>query len=49
MVITLLFSLAAFSALFVWLLIVRMGMLRTGARLRDLARAIALAEAELGD
>jgi heme exporter protein C len=43
MVATLLVSLAAFTVLFLWLMMVRVALLRSGARLRDLARAIALA------
>ena len=47
MVVTLLVALAAFTALFLWLLMLRVALLRADARLRDLARAIALAGAEL--
>jgi heme exporter protein C len=43
MVATLLVSLTAFTVLFLWLMMVRVALLRSGARLRDLARAIALA------
>ena len=49
MVVTLLVALAAFSALFLWLLMLRVALLRAGARLRNLAQAIALIDAELGD
>jgi heme exporter protein C len=49
MVVTLLVSLAAFTILFLWLLMVRAALLRAGARLRNLARAIALADVALMD
>ena len=49
MVATLLVSLAAFTVLFLWLMMVRVALLRSGARLRDLARAIALAGVALQD
>ncbi len=49
MVITLLVSLAAFTALFLWLLMLRVALLRAAARLRQLAGAIALANATLED
>ena len=49
MVVTLLVALAAFSALFLWLLMLRVALLRSGGRLRNLAQAIALIDAELGD
>ncbi len=43
MVATLLVSLAAFTVLFLWLMMLRVALLQASARLRDLARAIALA------
>lgn len=49
MVVTLLVSLAAFTALMVWLLMLRIAMLRAGARLRGLAREVGLARAALED
>ncbi|HZP44276.1 MAG TPA: cytochrome c biogenesis protein CcsA [Candidatus Binataceae bacterium] len=49
MVITLLVSLAAFTALLVWFLTLRMAMLRDADRLQTLMRNIALAEAALED
>jgi heme exporter protein C len=47
MVVTLLVSLAAFTVLFLWLMMLRVALLRSGARLRDLARAIALTSAAI--
>jgi hypothetical protein len=44
MVVTLLVSLAAFSALFIWILRLRFTTLRMRARLIELARAVALVE-----
>ena len=49
MVATLLVSLAAFTALMVWLLMLRVALLRAGARLRGLAREVGLARAALED
>lgn len=49
MVIALLVSLAAFTTLFLWLLMLRVALLRAAARLRQLAGAIALANATLED
>jgi heme exporter protein C len=49
MVIALLVSLAAFTALFLWLLMLRVAVLRAGARLHRLAGTIALANATLED
>ena len=49
MVITLLVSLAAFTVLFAWMLMLRFAQLRTGSRLRVIRRDIALAEAAMGD
>src|SRR5216684_884637 len=43
MVATLLVSLAAFTVLFLWLMMLRVALLQESARLRDLARGIALA------
>jgi len=43
MVATLLVSLASFTVLFLWLMMLRVALLQASARLRDLARAIALA------
>lgn len=49
MVVTLLVSLAAFTVLFAWMLMLRFAQLRTGSRLRTIRRDIALAEAAAGD
>jgi heme exporter protein C len=49
MVATLLVSMAAFSALFVWLLMLRFATLRTRARFIHLARELGLAQAAVGD
>jgi heme exporter protein C len=49
MVATLLVALAAFSVLFLWLLMLRFGQLRVRARLQALGREIALREAAMGD
>jgi heme exporter protein C len=49
MVATLMVSLAAFTALMVWLFMLRVALLRAGARLRDLAREVGLARATLED
>jgi heme exporter protein C len=49
MVVTLLVSLAAFTALFLWLLTLRVALLRGSARLRSLVREIALAAAAIED
>ena len=49
MVVTLLVSLAAFTVLFGWMLMLRFGQLRTGSRLRTMRRELALAEAAAGD
>jgi|SRR5208283_4607568 len=49
MVVTLLVSLAAFTALMVWLLMTRIALLRAGTRLRALAREVGLARAALED
>jgi heme exporter protein C len=49
MVITLLVSLAAFTVLFAWILMLRFTQLRTGTRLNVIRRDIALAEAAAGD
>jgi heme exporter protein C len=49
MVATLLVSMAAFTALCVWLLMLRFATLRTAARVDSIGRQLALAEAELGD
>lgn len=49
MIATLLVSLAAFTALFIWLLSLRFAMVRTHSRLRDLAHDLALAEAAAED
>ena len=49
MVVTLLVSLAAFTVLFAWMLMLRFAQLRTGSKLRTIRRDIALAEAAAGD
>jgi heme exporter protein C len=49
MVATLLVSMAAFTALFVWLLMLRFATLRTRARFNHLARELGLAQAAVGD
>lgn len=49
MVATLLVSMAAFTALFIWLLLLRFATLRTRARLNHLAREIGMAQAAAGD
>ena len=49
MVITLLISLAAFTALFGWLLMLRFQQLRTRSRLMTIRRDVALIEAAAGD
>jgi heme exporter protein C len=49
MVATLMVSLAAFTALMVWLFMLRVALLRAGARLRDLARQVGLLRAALED
>ena len=49
MVATLMVSMAAFSALFVWLLLLRFVTLRMRARLNHLAREVGLAQAAAGD
>src|SRR5208282_5311819 len=49
MVATLMVSLAAFTALMVWLMMLRVALLRSGSRLRDLAREVGLARAALED
>ncbi|MGH7934730.1 MAG: cytochrome c biogenesis protein CcsA [Candidatus Binataceae bacterium] len=49
MVATLLVSMAAFTALFVWLLFLRFATLRTRARLSEIARQLNLAHAAAGD
>jgi hypothetical protein len=49
MVITLLVALAAFTALFGWLLRLRFQQLRTRTRLTILRREVALIEAAVGD
>jgi heme exporter protein C len=49
MIATLLVSLAAFTALFIWLLCLRFATVRTHTRLRDLAHSLALAEAASKD
>lgn len=49
MVATLLVSMAAFTALFVWLLMLRFATLRTRARFGHLARELGLAQAAIGD
>lgn len=49
MVATLMVSMAAFTALFVWLLLLRFATLRMRARLNHLAREVGLAQAAAGD
>ena len=49
MVATLMVSMAAFTALFVWLLLLRFVTLRMRARLNHLAREVGLAQAAAGD
>ncbi|MGH7916496.1 MAG: cytochrome c biogenesis protein CcsA [Candidatus Binataceae bacterium] len=49
MVATLLVAMAAFTALFVWLLMLRFATLRTRARLLEVARQLNLADAAVGD
>jgi heme exporter protein C len=49
MVATLLVAMAAFTALFIWLLMLRFGMLRIRTRLAVIAREINLAQAATGD
>jgi heme exporter protein C len=49
MVVTLLVSMAAFTALFVWLLLLRFASLRTASRITNLARQMEMAMAETGD
>ena len=49
MVVTLLVSLAAFTALFGWLLLLRFQQLRTDSRLTTIRREVALIEAAAGD
>jgi heme exporter protein C len=49
MIATLLVSMSAFTALCVWLLMLRFSTLRTTARIADLGRQLALAEAEMAD
>jgi heme exporter protein C len=49
MIATLLVSMAAFTALCAWLLMLRFATLRTAARISNLARQLALAEAEISD
>lgn len=49
MVTTLLVAVAAFTVLFIWLILLRVALLRAGARLHDFARAIGMAEAAVGD
>jgi hypothetical protein len=49
MVVTLLVSLAAFTALFGWLLMLRFQQLRTRSRLFTIRREVALMEARAGD
>src|ERR1700687_3125752 len=49
MVATLMVSMAAFTALFVWLLMLRFATLRTRARFNHLARELGLAQAAVGD
>ena len=43
------FANAAFTALMVWLMMTRIALLRTGTRLRGLAREVGLARAALED
>jgi heme exporter protein C len=49
MIATLLVSMTAFTALCVWLLMLRFGILRTARRITRLGRKLALTEAELSD
>jgi heme exporter protein C len=49
MIATLLVSMAAFTALCVWLLMLRFATLRTAGRIADLGRQLALAQEELTD
>jgi heme exporter protein C len=49
MVATLLVAMAAFTSLFVWLLLFRFRTLRTGARIAGFGREVALLEAAAGD
>jgi len=49
MIATLLVSMAAFTALSAWLLMLRFSTLRTTARITNLGRQLALAEAEIAD
>jgi heme exporter protein C len=49
MVATLLVAMAAFTALFAWMLMLRFATLRTDARMRNAARELALLQAEAGD
>jgi heme exporter protein C len=49
MVVTLLVALAAFTVLMIWILMTRVATVRSGARLRVLAREIGLAQAALDD
>jgi heme exporter protein C len=49
MVVALLVSLAAFTALVIWLMMLRIGLVRADARLRGLAREVGLAQAALQD
>jgi heme exporter protein C len=49
MLATLMVSMAAFTALFVWLLLLRFATLRMRARLNHLAREVGLAQAAAGD
>jgi hypothetical protein len=49
MVATLLMCLAAFTALFAWLLLLRFSQLRSRMRIRSLGQALALAEVRAGD
>jgi heme exporter protein C len=49
MIATLLVSMAAFTALCAWLLMLRFATLRTAAHITDLSRQLALAEARLAD
>jgi heme exporter protein C len=49
MIATLLVSMAAFTVLCIWLLMLRFATLRTSARIVNLGRQLALAEAEMAD
>jgi heme exporter protein C len=49
MVVALLVALAAFTALVIWLMMLRIALVRANARLRHLAREIGLAQAALQD